>query len=999
MKSAKYIITWWLILIIILCCACLIISFSRNVEYVQAQQIEEKIFRKIPDNREFAEDAILVTLNKSSSLEFKQYTPKDFSIVGCKEVANLTKIVEPVVKQQLKAKRSFDINNIDEERIETALINLDVYRCHLKLTLKETGRDAVLTAIEKVMELPEVRSASPNYIYRQNTVHPNSENIDSQWALDNINIYNAWNRSTGSSDVVVGVMDSGIDSSHPEFQNRIRSDLCVDCVSSPVPSADPNPVDTTGHGTMVASIIGARGVDNGMIGICWNIQLASLRVFNSNGEALSESLALAIYVATLANIPIIVFSGGGYGGCSESELECMSLYNGLYVCSVGNEDLNTDVTYDYPGFYSTVLNNVLSVGAIKSDNTRPSVDDWGYNNGEPQGSNYGAQTVSIFAPGDNIKCAVPIAYNSTGYTFSGGTSLAAPHVAGVAALLLSFNPQLTTDEIKSAILTNVDHISSLNGLCASNGKLNAQKAIYAVSQTKEIFNNIGYEGEEFYWRGKVDATINSDSNLNGSGLFIISDDAVFNFEVKEIESYNLVLPISGTITFTLKRSNGTTALTQDTNVNVDVWNQSSISNAIFSIDTANLSVETYTLVLSSHFTRGSSYYEDNTYNYSFAVQRPVCVMDDFGYLTSWYKWKGEVILSHDALYSYSKDSSGRYVFNNSTTLNFEIGTASVFNAVREITGSVTLSLKNSSGNEVASLYCEVRVGLVSNVTLSNSTLSIGTASYANGTYTLELSCTMTRAGNLLEYEDSYPFVIDRPTSSGGSCITTGSLITLADGTQSQVENLTGNEQLLVWDMLNGTFTSAPILFIDIDPTTTYEVITLTFSDGTTVNVIDEHAFYDTTLNKYVFLRSDASQYIGHYFTKQILDGNNNMIQTTVQLVGVSIEEQITTAYSPVTYGHLCYYVNGMLSMPGNTESFINIFDVNPIIMAYDETAMAQDIATYGLYTYEEFSNIIPIPQLVFDAFNGQYLKVAIGKGITTLEEIQALLDRYSVFLE
>ena len=61
--------------------------------------------------------------------------------------------------------------------------------------------------------------------------------------------------------------------------------------------------------------------------------------------------------------------------------------------------------------------------------------------------------------------------------------------------------------------------------------------------------------------------------------------------------------------------------------------------------------------------------------------------------------------------------------------------------------------------------------------------------------------------------------------------------------------------------------------------------------------------------------------------------------------------------------------------------------------------MAQDISTYGLYTYEEFSNIIPIPELVFNAFNGQYLKIAIGKGITTLDEIQALLERYSVFFE
>jgi len=233
-------------------------------------------------------------------------------------------------------------------------------------------------------------------------------------------------------------------------------------------------------------------------------------------------------------------------------------------------------------------------------------------------------------------------------------------------------------------------------------------------------------------------------------------------------------------------------------------------------------------------------------------------------------------------------------------------------------------------------------------------------------------------------------------SSGGSCITEGSLITLADGTQTAVENLTGNEELLVWDMLNGTFSSAPILFIDSESTTIYDVITLTFSDGTQVEVIDEHAFFDVTLNKYVFLRNDASQYIGHFFTKhnQMLTGIEN-----VQLVDVDITPTITTAYSPVTYGHLCYYVNGMLSMPGNTESFINIFEVDPTIMAYDEDSMLQDIATYGLYTYEEFNNIIPIPELVFNAFNGQYLKVAIGKGITTLQEIQSLLDRYSVFFE
>ena len=98
-----------------------------------------------------------------------------------------------------------------------------------------------------------------------------------------------------------------------------------------------------------------------------------------------------------------------------------------------------------------------------------------------------------------------------------------------------------------------------------------------------------------------------------------------------------------------------------------------------------------------------------------------------------------------------------------------------------------------------------------------------------------------------------------------SCVAEGTLITLADGTQVAVEDLTGNENLLVWNMLTGEYDSAPILFIDSDPSMAYEIIELTFSDGTEVKVIDEHAFFDMTLGEYIFLRSDAAQYIGHYF--------------------------------------------------------------------------------------------------------------------------------------
>lgn len=230
-----------------------------------------------------------------------------------------------------------------------------------------------------------------------------------------------------------------------------------------------------------------------------------------------------------------------------------------------------------------------------------------------------------------------------------------------------------------------------------------------------------------------------------------------------------------------------------------------------------------------------------------------------------------------------------------------------------------------------------------------------------------------------------------------ACVAAGTLITLADGSQVPVEELTGDEMLLVWNLFTGEFDVAPILFIDSEAAGTYEVITLTFSDGTTLKVIDEHALWDFDLNEYVFMRSDAAKYIGHWFNKQTYDAEGNMIYTRVQLTGVTVTEEYTSAWSPVTYGHLCFYVNGMLSMPGATTGLINIFDVDPDTMTIDEEQYLADIAQYGLFTYEEFAVMYPVPEEIFDAFGGQYLKVAMGKGLLTTEMIEALINRYSEF--
>ncbi len=229
-----------------------------------------------------------------------------------------------------------------------------------------------------------------------------------------------------------------------------------------------------------------------------------------------------------------------------------------------------------------------------------------------------------------------------------------------------------------------------------------------------------------------------------------------------------------------------------------------------------------------------------------------------------------------------------------------------------------------------------------------------------------------------------------------SCVATGTLITLADGRQVPVEQLTGSEMLLVWNLHTGRFDTAPILFIDSDPVIQHKVINLTFSDGTTVKVISEHGFWDINLNKYVYLDENASQYIGHWFNKQTDDCRGYV---SVQLVNVVIDTEFTATYSPVTYGHLCYYVNGMLSMPGGISGLFNIFEVDGETMTYNATMMAEDIANYGLFTYEEFSLLIPISEDVFNAINAQYFKVAIGKGMVTVEQLANLYQRYAEFLD
>lgn len=308
---------------------------------------------------------------------------------------------------------------------------------------------------------------------------PNDEKYVSsdQWAIDKIALPAAWNETTGSSTVYVGVIDTGIDASHPDLQNRVNTELSR-CFT---PHFDTALEDDYGHGTQVAGIIGAEG-DNtiGVTGTCWNVQLVSLRVASKTGGFVVAAVIDAIEYADSVGIQILNYSGGGYNYTTDAAHRQVAIqqYSGLFVCSAGNDNKDNDVFSYYPSDHN-YFSNVISVGA--SD---PNDERWYDHPGDDGGSNYGQNKVDLFAPGEDV-------YTTRAggtYGTSSGTSMAAPHVTGVAALILSKHPTMDAAHIKFAIIEHVDDVRDSNNnsvfenYCKSGGRLNAYNALTSIQQ-------------------------------------------------------------------------------------------------------------------------------------------------------------------------------------------------------------------------------------------------------------------------------------------------------------------------------------------------------------------------------------------------------------------------------------------------------------------------------------------------------------------------------------
>lgn len=333
-------------------------------------------------------------------------------------------------------------------------------------------------------------------LYGLNNIGQTGGRIDSD-----IDAPEAWNRLTGSPAVVVADIDTGVDYNHPDLAANIWSNpgeipgngidddgngYIDDVRGWDFVNNDNNPMDDNGHGTHTSGTIAAVG-DNGVgvTGVSWQARIMPLKFMDSTGSGtFTDAASAIIYAANMgAKVASNSWGCGPSAACYSQVVEDAIAYAGskgmLVVVAAGNSGTNNDAVITYPCTSSQP--NVICVAATDQN------DQLAYF------SNYGARTVDLGAPGVNILSTVPTRGNQccsdpSGYKYLSGTSMATPYVAGAAALLFAWAPDLTIAESKKTLLGSTDLIPALAGITVSGGRLNLNNAIvsnFAVTSGPE----------------------------------------------------------------------------------------------------------------------------------------------------------------------------------------------------------------------------------------------------------------------------------------------------------------------------------------------------------------------------------------------------------------------------------------------------------------------------------------------------------------------------------
>jgi subtilisin family serine protease len=358
--------------------------------------------------------------------------------------------------------------------------------------------------------------AEPDYKINLLSTFPNDPNFNQLWAMHNIgqtggtcdadiDAPEAWGIHTGSQDIIVAVLDSGVDYNHPDLSDNMwvnESELngiagiddddngYVDDIRGwDFADGDNEPKDYYFHGTHVAGIIGAVGNNNeGVAGVCWNVKIMNLKIFPNYGQEwfISGAIAAIEYgVENGAQVLSNSWGGGAYSQSLKDEIEAADANGVLFVAAAGNDYWNNNDTYPvYPASYD--CENIV---AVLSTDQYDAMSDF---------SNYGPSSVDLGAGGSDILSTFPtymtdaMSYYgfSTDYETISGTSMATPYVAGACALVWSMNRTLSHLQVRDIILNSVDEIPDLNGLCVTGGRLNLYNAVLEAANRPEILSKI-----------------------------------------------------------------------------------------------------------------------------------------------------------------------------------------------------------------------------------------------------------------------------------------------------------------------------------------------------------------------------------------------------------------------------------------------------------------------------------------------------------------------------
>ncbi len=438
------------------------------------------------------------------------------------------------------------------------------------LLLKADDPESDLKEIRRqILTIPEVEYAEPNYFIKLNYL-PNSAYFKYQWALHNtgqdtgqgrgtadadIDAPEAWDITKGDSNILVGVIDTGVDYNHPDIApnmwtnpgeiagNGIDDDnngYIDDIHGYDFVNNDGDPNDDQYHGTHVAGAM--AGTDGGGVaGVAMQAKIVALKFLDYEGTGYTSDAVRALQYANDMGVSITnnSWGGSGYSQALKDEITRAEGLGFLFAAAAGNGgddeigDNNDNDPY-YPSSYDN--DNIISVAATDSDDD---IADF---------SNYGIGSVDIGAPGVYILNAFPTTITPgmqeegidfTDYAFLGGTSMAAPHVSGAAVLLKALKPSLKAGDIKSIILDSADDVVSLKNRVLTGGRLNIHNALKLLSGLNSSagcavdmnMNTINYDDDI---TGK-DIEKSAEAHKNDEKYVVIAGQKVSNLDTYQVE--------------------------------------------------------------------------------------------------------------------------------------------------------------------------------------------------------------------------------------------------------------------------------------------------------------------------------------------------------------------------------------------------------------------------------------------------------------------------------